>query len=80
MSFDEAQISDICRDLVSCGILQGAAETKNRRYVRVTRLMRRYLEALELVERVSDEATLNDSVDEKGWLGITRLDSALPLE
>lgn len=39
--------------------------------------MRRYSEAVELFERVNNEAAAGDSAARKSWLDITRLDSAL---
>lgn len=45
-SFDEACISNVCKDHVSSGYLQGAVEATYRRYVRVARLVRRYPEAV----------------------------------
>lgn len=40
-------------------------------------LMRRHPEALDLVKKVSDEATASDSAAGKGGLGITHLNGAL---
>lgn len=46
VTFQEAFVSDILRDLVSCGFMQGAVESTYFRHVGVIKLMRRFLENL----------------------------------
>lgn len=65
-SFDEPRISSICKDLIICGFVRGDVETTRRRYVLVTRLMRRYLETLKLVDKVDDRSNTADSAAAKG--------------
>lgn len=72
-SFDEAHMCAICKDLVFCGLLQGAVEPTYRRYVCLTRIMRRYTEALKLVQEVNVKVTAGKSAAGKGGLGITYL-------
>lgn len=62
---------------MSSEFLEGAAEATFRLHVHVTRVMRQYPEAIQLVGKVNDEAAANDSAAEKDGPGIMRLDSAL---
>lgn len=59
--------------------LQGAADDADQRHVCGARLVRRYSEAVELVENVNDEAVAGESAAGKDKLGITHLESALVL-
>lgn len=61
-------------------MLQGAAEATYWRYSRVSNLWHRYPHALQLIEKVNDEAGTSDSAATKGGLCITHLDSALFLK
>lgn len=78
-SLDEAHISDIWKDLVSCGFLQGTIEAAYRRSIRVKRLACRYPEALQLPEKFNDEAVAGDSAGGTGGLGTTHFDRVLLL-
>lgn len=69
---DEGRTSGTCQDLVSCGLPQGAIEATYQCNVRVTRLVPRYPEPLELVENVYGEAAAKDSAAGKSGIGITR--------
>lgn len=53
VSVDKARMSDICKDLKSCGLLQGVVEATYQCYFRVKRVMRRYPKALPLVQNVN---------------------------
>lgn len=75
--FDKARMKNICKDLVCSGLLHDAVKTTYRRYLRVPRLVRWYQEALQLFEKVSDEAADSVGADGKDELGTTHLDSAL---
>lgn len=79
VSFDRACTSSTCKNLMSCGFLQGAPAATYRRYVRVTRLVHRYSEAVQLVEKVNDEVAAGNSASRNGELGVRHLDSALVL-
>lgn len=46
----------------------------------MTRLLRQYLEALQLLEKVNDQAAASDSPAKKGGLKITHLDSGFLFE
>lgn len=65
---------------MSFGFLHAAAEVSYPRYVRVTRLKPPYLEAVQLVEKVNEEAASDDSAAGNGGLRITHLDGALLLK
>lgn len=56
VSFQKAAVVDIKKELVLCGHVQDALEPGYHRYVRVMKLMRRFLEALPLVEKLNNEA------------------------
>lgn len=75
--FDEAHISDTCKDLQYFEFLQGAGETTYRRCIRLMRLLRQYLQAHQLVEKVNDEPVSTNSPAEKGGLSISHLKTAL---
>lgn len=79
-SLDEARLSIACRDLVSCVCLQGTIMLAYRRCVGMTTLVRRYPDALQLVEGVSDKTAGGDSAAGKGRLGLKPLDSFLLLQ
>lgn len=77
---DEARTNNICKELVSCEFLPGGCEATYRRYVWMTRLVRRYQDAVRLVETVSDKAVARDSAAKKDELGITYLNRDLLFE
>lgn len=62
---------------MSFDFLQSVVEVAYRRYVRLTGLVSRHSEALELVEKVDDRASASDSAAAKGGPGIKHLDSTL---
>lgn len=70
-SLGKARESIFCRSSAFCVFLQVAAETIYRRYDGVTRLVRRYPKAFQIVEKVSDEAVARDSAAERGRVCIT---------
>lgn len=77
MSHQEAPITDAPKKQILCGYVQSAVESSYRRYVHATELVRRFSEALRLVEKRNDEAASSDSTGESGALGGTHLDSAV---
>lgn len=68
-SFSATRISTSSKALVSFGMLQGAAEATRRAYDRVSRVMRLYPEAFQLLEKVNEEASASDSAGRKGRAG-----------
>lgn len=67
----------VAEDPLSRGLVQGAVETGCRRYFRATKLVRRFSEALQLVEKVSDGATSSDSDSASSALSFTDFDRAV---
>lgn len=60
--------------------MQGAVGAAYRQYLRVTKVLREYLEALKLVDKVRDEGAAIDSAVRKGCRSLTHLDSAFGFE
>lgn len=48
----DARIADVARDPALCGIVQGAIRSHCRRYARAKKLVRRFLEAFQLVKKI----------------------------
>lgn len=80
VSVDKAHICDACKVLMSCGSQQGAVEATYRRYVRQTRLMRRYHQSLVLFRNVNSNGAASDRAVGGGGLGIWQLENSLLLE
>lgn len=76
-SFNEARASDISKELVSWGFLQGAVETTCSCYVDLRNLLRRYPKAVLLVKKVNENADPSSSAAGTGGLGVKNLDSVL---
>lgn len=62
---------------MSCRSTQTALESNYRRYVRRTKLVRRFSEALRFVENLNDEAASKDCSANRNALGATSLDDAV---
>lgn len=78
MSFQKACITDVAKDLVWFGLVQGAVKSSYCGGVRVTKRMRRSPEALRLVDKINDEAASSDSASARGDLGVSDLINAVP--
>lgn len=74
-SFDQSHIVDVCKELMSYEFVQGAVQARCCCYVRVTRLMRRYLKAPQFVDKVHDKAVASESTAQMGDVDIKHLDS-----
>lgn len=76
-SFSEPCTSSTCTNFLYCGHLEGAFEATYWRYFCATTLMRLYMEALQLVKKVSADVAADDSTAGKCPLGIAHLKSVL---
>lgn len=79
-SFDEMRISNVCKDVVFCRLLQGATEAMYWSYLGARGPMRRYPETFQLVEEVEDEAAASSNAGGKGRGGIAHCKTALLLQ
>lgn len=77
VSFQEACVTDIASDLVLSGFIRGSIKSSYCRYVCVPELVRRFPDALRLVEKLIYEGASKNSSATRGFLGVTRLDSAV---
>lgn len=72
-----ARVADIARNLDLCGSVRAAVKWSYLCYVRATKLMHRFPEALQLVENLDDEVASESSSDTRGAFSITRYDEAV---
>lgn len=78
--FRKVLVADVEREPVSRGLIQGVVGSGYRRYLRATKLLRRLLEGLRLVEKLIDETASEDSTVTRDVLDTSHLDKALLLK
>lgn len=76
-SFRETCITDVVKDLVLCGLVQGSVQLSYRRYVRVRKLMWRFRKALRLVRNVNGQKASSSSASASGALSATHFANAM---
>lgn len=77
VSFQEACVSDIAKDQVSCECIQGTVKKDYHQCVRYTKLMRRFSDAPRLAKKLEEEAVSEKSSATEGTLSATYLHNAL---
>lgn len=73
----KACVSDIAKDPISSELSRGAIESGSRCSVRSTKLVRRFSEALRLVDKLNDKAAGKSSSAIRGVLGTPHFDNAV---
>lgn len=75
--FQGAGTSDVARDTALCRIVQRSVESRNRNYVLVKKPVRRFLPALQLVEKINVDVVSGDSANTRRGLRGTHLDNVM---
>lgn len=68
-----ADVAGSARNIVPCDFIQGDLESSSSCHVCVTKLMRRFLYALQLIKKLNEEAASKNPSATRETLGVTRL-------